>query len=165
MVQGLLPRLAHLPHRYCPRGPLWRRMEDTIAPLPVLNPVAPLGPMPLPMGWPFPEKAAGCKAQGAFQGGGAVDVTALCSKTMEVRHENFFASAEPARNMGARGRCGSRHLRGADYEPCRKRRTGEKRLRSAGRQGDRQNDRTRDADDRLADHLSAEAQSSGRSIH
>src|SRR5262245_39016304 len=105
-----LPRLAHLPHRCCPRGLLWRRMGDTIAPLPVLSPLAPCGPMPLPMGRPFPEEAIHSKAPEAFQGGGTVGVTALCSKPMGVHHEHFFASAAPDCRMCARSRCGRQHL-------------------------------------------------------
>src|SRR5262249_28080001 len=103
MGQDPLPRLAHLPHRRCRRGPLWRHMGVIIAPLPVLSLPAPWGPMLLFTGQPFPEREAGCEAQGAYQGGGPMGVIVLCSKTMEVHHENSFASAEPDRSMGTRG--------------------------------------------------------------
>src|SRR6266705_4013241 len=90
MGQDLLPRLPHLPHRYSPRGPLGPRMGATIALPPALCPLAPQWSMPLPMGRRSPEGATDYEAQGVLQGGGTMGVTALCSKTMGVHHENFL---------------------------------------------------------------------------
>src|SRR6266542_5158542 len=88
MGQDLLPRWPRPPHRCSPRGPLWRRMEATIVPPPTRCPLAPWGYIPRPTGWPYPEVATGHEAQGASQGGGTVGVTALCSETMGVHHDD-----------------------------------------------------------------------------
>src|SRR5438445_7350401 len=115
MGQGPLPRWPRPPHRCSPRGPLGPHMGATIAPHLALYHLAPQWSMPLPTGRLSPEGATDYEAQGTFQGGGTVGVTALCSETMGVHHENFFASEEPDRSMCARGRCGSQHLCGANH--------------------------------------------------